>query len=81
MTLSEAKKLRYGQVVFHKTRKNSDGTAQRWRVSGKVQTWKKDSKRIKVPIKFGLYANDYLTENTLHLVTLKEPAKSKKLLR
>lgn len=81
MTLAEAKKLTYGQTIYHKTHKNSDGTAQRWRVSGKVQTWVKNPGRIRIPVKFGLYANDHITENELALVTLKEPAKAKKLVR
>jgi len=28
---------------------------QRWRVSGKVQRWKRDPERFRVPLKHGLY--------------------------
>jgi hypothetical protein len=78
MTLSEAKKLHYGQTIYHKTHKNKDGTAQRWRVSGKIQTWKKDPKRIRIPVKHGLYSHDAITANELHLLTTKEPKRVKK---
>jgi hypothetical protein len=78
MTLAEAKKLRYGQTIYHKTHKNADGTAQRWRVSGKVQIWKKDPSRIRVPVKHGLYAHDAITADELGLLTTKEPKKAKK---
>ena len=78
MTLAEAKKLHIGQVLYHKTRKNADGTAQRWRVSGKVQTWKTDPNRIRVPVKHGLYSHDAITANELGLLTTKEPARSKR---
>ena len=36
----------------------------RFRVSGKVKTWKRDKYRIKVPIKHGLYDNGYITNGT-----------------
>ena len=70
LTLEQAKKLKHGNVLYHLHNKNSDGTPQRWRVNGKVQTWKKDASMIKIPIKNGLRNCDYLTEDTLHLVTL-----------
>ena len=43
---------------------------QRWRVSGKVQRWKRDPERFRVPIKYGLYNNDALLpgdERSYHL--------------
>ncbi len=66
MTLQEAKGLRHGDIIRHNTNKNADGTCQRWRVSGMVKTWKRSPERVKVPIKHGLYANDYLTEDYLN---------------
>ena len=30
-------------------------TCQRWRVTGKVQRWKRDPERFRVPLKHGLY--------------------------
>lgn len=73
ITLSQAKKLKHGQTLYHLAFKNADGTAQRWRVNGKVKTWKTQPNRVQVPIKHGLYNYDYLTEDTLHLVSLTEP--------
>jgi len=78
ITLKQAKALRHGQTIYHMKNKNADGTAQRWRVSGAVKTWKTMPDRISVPVKFGLYGNDHLTENDLNLVTLKEPKRVNK---
>lgn len=49
ITLAGAKELRYGEVLV-------DDNGKRWRVTGKVQTWKRDPNRIRVPLKHGLYA-------------------------
>lgn len=73
VTLSQAKKLGYGKTLYHSRNKNADGTAQRWRVSGKPKTWKRNKGKVRVPIKHGLYSNDYLDEHSLHLLKLKEP--------
>jgi hypothetical protein len=54
LTLREAKKLKHGDVLVNM----DDG--KRWRVSGKVKTWKKDARRIRVPLKHGLYSYDAL---------------------
>lgn len=70
ITLEQAKKLEVGQVLHHAINKNADGTPQRWRVNGKVKTWKRDEKRVRVPVKNGLKNCDYLTEESLHLVSL-----------
>jgi len=70
ITLNEAKNLKHGQIVYHTINKNSDGTAQRWKVNGKVQTWKKDLTRVKIPVKYGMYRYDYITENELDLISL-----------
>ena len=61
MNLKQAKSLYIGQVIYHKTAKNADKTPVRFRVSGAVKTWKRDTKRIKIPVKYGLYYNAYLT--------------------
>ena len=70
ITLEEAKALKHGTTIYHMKNKNADNTAQRWRVNGKVQTWKKDPSKVKVPVKNGLRYCDYLTEHELNLVTL-----------
>ena len=68
ITLREAKDLKHGEILHHTINKNTDGTPQRWRVSGKVKTWVRSPERVKVPIKYGLYSNDYITEDDLNLI-------------
>jgi hypothetical protein len=65
ITLQEAKALKVGQILH-----TQDG--RRWKVNGKVKTWVKSPNRVSVPIKHGLYAHDYITEDNLHLLTLGE---------
>jgi len=61
LTLTKAKELKHGDVLHHKQRENADGTPERWRVNGKVKRWKRDTNRIEVPLKRGLYDYGYLT--------------------
>lgn len=42
--------------------KRGDRNCQRWRVSGQMQTWKRDPERFRIPVKFGLYSNDAITQ-------------------
>ena len=79
VSLAQAKKLRYNQTLYHVKNKNADGSAQRWRVSGKPKTWKRNKKRVSVPIKHGLYSNDHLDQYSLKLLRLKEPKYKKKI--
>jgi hypothetical protein len=72
ITLEQAKSLRYGQTLYHAKNRNSDGTPQRWRVNGKPQIWKRAPHRVRVPLKYGLYAYDAIDETTLDLVYLNE---------
>ncbi len=65
MNLAAAKLLAYGQTVYHITATNSDGTSQRFKVTGKVKTWKRDTSRIQVPVKRGLRECGYLTEHNI----------------
>ena len=66
--LETAKGLQRGEYLHvdrpHRLHRKA---CQRWRVNGKVQTWKRDESRIRVPIKYGLYAYDALTEDYLGL--------------
>ena len=77
MTINEAKKLRQGQTVYIKGEYNSDGTAMRCRVNGKIQTCKTRPNDVKVPIKRGLYEFGYITSRNLTNFTSTEPAKRK----
>lgn len=65
ITLKQAKQLQHGDILYHRSITNSDGTPQRWRVNGMPKIWKRDPKRIKVPLKYGLYAYGELTNGTI----------------
>lgn len=61
ITLEQAKALQYGDMLYCNTIKMADGkTPARWRVNGKVKTWKTDPYRIEIPLKHGLYNYAYL---------------------
>jgi hypothetical protein len=55
ITLDEAKALKSGQILH-------TNNGQRWKVNGMVKTWKRDPKRIRVPLKRGLYQYEAITE-------------------
>lgn len=57
MTLDEAKALHYGQHVVVLSDK---GTWTNAKVNGQPKTWKRDSNRCEVPLKYGMY--EYFTE-------------------
>ena len=65
LTLEQAKRLQCGDILESKLFNNADGTPMRWKVNGKIKTWKRDSSRIKVPVKRGLYEYGYITEYEL----------------
>ena len=60
ITLDEAKALTHGDILHHRTNRNADGSAQRWRVNGKVKRWKTRPDEIQVPLKYGLRGYGYL---------------------
>jgi hypothetical protein len=70
ITLEEAKNLKPGTVVYHRTARNSDHTPQKWRVNGQVQTWKTRPECVSVPLKRGLYTCMHLTEKNLYYFSL-----------
>jgi len=72
ITLNQAKNLRYGTILYHVINRNADGSPQRWRVNGAVRTWKRSPNRVRIPVKYGLYTYDYVTEMDLYLVCLSE---------
>ena len=73
ITLAQAKTLKYGDILYHRTNRNADGSAQRWKVNGRPKTWVTRPNQVRVPLKHGLYTYDYLTESDLELVSLDEP--------
>ena len=64
MNLQEAKTLKAGDYIHHVTKKNSDGTPMRARVTS-VKTWKRSPERIEVRYKRGLYEYGTLNEREL----------------
>lgn len=62
ITTAIASSLRHGATLHHVTRKDSTGKQpMRIRVSGKCQTWKTRPDDFKLPVKYGLYENGYIT--------------------
>jgi hypothetical protein len=72
ITLEQAKALKVGTMLYHTINKNADGTPQRWKVNGKVKTWKTKPDCVKVPVKHGLYTFGYVNEIDLEFVSLTE---------
>jgi len=61
ITLQQAKQLTYGDIIYSNHFTGADNkTPVRWRVNGQVKTWKRDSERIQIPVKHGLYDHAYL---------------------
>lgn len=54
-------KLTRNDTIHHILDKNADGTPARWRVNGKIKTWKTRPDDFELPIKHGLYAFSRLT--------------------
>lgn len=70
--IEEFKELQRGDVLYDKELRNSDGTPWRWRINGKVKTWKRDKQRISIPIKRGFYDFGYITEHNFRGFAFKE---------
>jgi hypothetical protein len=70
MTLEEAKNLSQGQMVYHVSKKNADGSPMRARVTS-VKTWKRHPYRVLVSVKHGLYDYAKFHEDELNQITTK----------
>ena len=64
MTFEEAKALSYGQHVWFRS---IQGDAKRFKVNGAPKTWKRDTTRIEIPAKYGLY--EYATFDALDIAS------------
>lgn len=62
ITLAQAKALSGYDYLCDSRFANSDGTAVRWHVNGKVKTWVRSPERVSIPVKRGLYTYDTVTE-------------------
>lgn len=63
ITLEQAKNLRYGQELIVDEAIKPKGS-RTIRVAGAVKTWARDPDRIRIPVKYGLYATGYLTNGS-----------------
>ena len=70
ITLEQAKSLKKGDFVYETEYGN---WVRKWKVNGKVKTWKRTPSRIYVPLKFGLYTLSSLTEIDLNEFFLTDP--------
>ena len=68
----DIEKLYLGRVIYHRYLKNADGSPQKWRINGKLKTWKRQPNRFSIPIKRGLWEYGYLTESNLEDFNLEE---------
>lgn len=51
----------HGTIFHHASKRNSDGTPMRVRVSGQCKTWVTRPDDFKLPVKYGLYESGYIT--------------------
>lgn len=72
LTLDLARDLSLGDIVYSLYYRNADQTPQRYRINGKVKTWKTRPEDIKIPVKRGLYEFGYLTPDNLNHFSLSE---------
>ena len=72
MDLETAKGLEVGDIIYDVRFCNADNSPYRWKVNGRVKTWKRSPDRIRIPVKCGLYEYDYITEDTVKFVYTSE---------
>jgi uncharacterized protein (TIGR02996 family) len=58
---------------FHRTSRNRRGEAHPVRVSGKLQTWKRDPTRFRLPWKYGLYQSGEINPGNSHEWLIESP--------
>lgn len=54
-----------------------DSVCRNWRRNGQTQTWKRSPERFRVPVKFGLYRYDQITNDIADRVHLPGSAECK----
>jgi len=72
LTLGQARNLRAGTTIYALDERNSDGSAQRFKVLS-VKTWKKDTNKVIVSLKRGLKEFLKIDEDSLQCFSLVEP--------
>lgn len=77
LTLKQAKKLQVGDMLYDRTFKNADGTAQRFKIIGKPKIWKRNPEKVELSLKRGLYEYHKIDQSKLRFLSLKEPERVK----
>ena len=75
ITVEVAKSLTLGQLLYHKSIRNADGSALRVRVNGQPQTWKTDKERFRIPTKYGIKHYGEIEPHNADEWTTEEPVK------
>lgn len=65
LTITDISNLSHRSILKHKVLKNSDGTALRCRINGKIKTWKTRPGEFQAPVKHGLRDCFYINHNTV----------------
>jgi hypothetical protein len=73
MNRTDAINAQHGQIFYHVTSRNADGTASRVRVSGRCKTWKTRPEQFSLPVKHGLYVHLKITQDNAHEFLTKDP--------
>jgi len=51
----QAMSAKHGDIFYHRTMRNADGTPMRVRVTGRCKTWKTRPDDFRLPVKHGMY--------------------------
>ena len=81
ISLSQAKKLRYGNHIYNKRSYYSNGCRRVVKVNGAPKTWKKNPHRVQIPYKYGMYEYGYITESDLDDWSIKDKCYKRKKVR
>lgn len=73
LTKAQAVALSHGATLYHRTMRNSDGTALRARPNGRCQTWVTRPEEFRLPAKHGLRDTFYITHTNCGEWSLVEP--------
>ena len=71
ITKDQASALRHGDIIFTRDQ-NADGSPARWRVTGKLKTWKTRPLEFSLPLKHGMYVHGYLNETNADVFFMTE---------
>ena len=65
ITREQVNQLQARDVIHETGFHNSDGTCRRWRVNGKLKSWKRRPEDFSLPIKHGMWSYTYLTHDNV----------------